>query len=164
MNTFKWTLKCQDGTHTVILQQLGSPREPMQLYVDGEKTELQKSKKSIFVNIKHEFTCGEETALLLVYGNQADLVFQGTLQTAKKKYDFKNKIPLAVVLLIMLINLPAMIVSGWETMSVIMTVASTLLIYLFSITPFSSRKEKIMKFVLFTVLNWLIAMMTYFTF
>lgn len=157
MNTFKWNLNCEDGQHTVMLQQLGSPRDPMQLYVDGEKTDLSIKPKSLFVKIEYAFTCGGQPALLLVFGNKVDLVFQGVFQSAKKKYDSKNAFPIWIPLLMSLLNLFALVVSKGISISILMSLSSSLLVYVLMITPFSSRKGKLLEFALITILNWAIA-------
>ena len=156
-NTFKWILNCVDGKHTVVLQQLSSPREPMQLYVDGERTDISRKNKSPFVIIKHSFTCVGEPALLLIFGNKVDLVFQGMLQTAKKKYDFRNIIPGWILILTLLLNAIPLIVSKWNSLSLMMSFSCCVLVYLFSLNPIYSRKEKWLRIVLFTLLNWGIA-------
>ena len=158
MNTFKWILKCEDGNHSIVLQQLGTPRDPMQLYVDGEKTELS-MKKTLFVKFEHVFICGGEPVLLLVFGNKADLVFRNKLQTANKKYDSKNKIPQWFVIALSLLNLLLPIFFKVQVMSALMSVSSSILVYLFSITPFLSKIEKISKSTLITVLNGAIAIL-----
>lgn len=159
MNQLKWTLKFDQGEHVVILNRGVNIRDPMSLTLDGEViAQLAIPQSSILAKLEYSFTCEGEQVLLVLFGNKADLVFRGAFQSNQKKYQPNHRVPLWTVAIVIALNLLAPILIGHSGISWIMAAASSVLAFFYSFIPFYSKPGKLIRMLVFLLLNWGIAL------
>lgn len=164
---FTWNINCSNGDKAIITAQLnGSTRNPIDIIVDYKKlTTVKAQKRGIIPTLEYEFPCGDNKAILIVYGSTVDLVYNGILQDSKIAYNPQEKLSKWYIAFLTLINLSSLAlfstVKSFSTnlimqlaLSIPLALSGVILSYQFSTTPFYSKKKKIICSLLITVWIW----------
>lgn len=163
MSTKKWIISCKEKEHSIVLNTGANIRDSMSLVMDGKViAQLTIPSSSIIAKLEYSFMCEDEPVKIVVFGNNADLVFQETYQSSKKPYTPNYSMGMVFTIALIVINLLAPVVSVGSVISIVTAFACIVLSWVFSITPFLTKKEKLIRSALIVLLNFGIAIMSLF--
>lgn len=176
--TYRWSIKCSDGSHRIAIKLGKTSRSLKNLYVDGDfLTSIPYTGKGIIPKQEYEFECGGDTLILVLHANKVDLVHKGVLQTAKIKYEPHKVIPIWIRVILLAITVSsALIIPVLSQFSIelmqtsflyvflglSMSLACTLMLLSSATNPFFATKKKIIYCFLSTVWSFTIQFIIFF--
>lgn len=158
MGTVSWKISGKSGEHKITLNRGVNIRDSMSLVMDGNIiATLQIPSSSIIAKLEYTFLCEEIPVTVVVFGNKAELIYQGVYQGSKKKYGGNPKIGLWYLILLILLNVAVAIITHRTIIALTMCVACIVLSWVVWLSPFQSKSQKILKTVLILLLNLVIS-------
>ena len=155
-----WSVVCGDNKHVISLNRGVNVRDPMSLVVDGKIiANLVIPSSSFVAKLEHSFECDGESMKIVVFGNKADLVYQGIYQGSKKAYTSDYELNVWLKIVFVLANIVPVFLNFGSYTSVIMPLACIALSWACSVTPLTSKKDKILRLTLILLLNLLVMAM-----
>ena len=167
-NKNRWEITDFDETHIVEINMGATIRDPIQIFIDGNHTEtVTYSGRTFMPFMEYKFRCGNETLLMVLYGNTIEVVRRGRIVSSNLEYNRENKLSIAVIVLLAILSFAA-ISEFWlltpifgpieHARSVSIAIAMIAMSFFISwskaSSPFLSKKKRVWHSIFFVLWAW----------